>query len=100
MLTNKQQRFLQKKAHHLKPIFQIGKSGLHETMKKEIYGALETRELIKVSLLQNTEEDARDAGRQLAASAHAELVQVIGSTLILYKESQDKENRQIELPKR
>ncbi|MFC7393278.1 ribosome assembly RNA-binding protein YhbY [Scopulibacillus cellulosilyticus] len=97
MLTNKQKRFLQKKAHHLKPIFQIGKSGIHDKMIGEIDSALEARELIKINLLQNTLEDVNDAGLQLAEGTGAELVQIIGGTIILYKES--KENKQIEIPK-
>ncbi|TCP32317.1 RNA-binding protein [Scopulibacillus darangshiensis] len=98
MLTNKQKRFLQREAHHLKPIFQIGKSGLHETMVHEVNAALEARELIKINLLQNTMEDVREAGIQLAEGTGAEVVQVIGSTIILYKESN--ENKKIELPKK
>lgn len=97
MLTNKQKKFLKKEAHHLKPIFQIGKSGLHDTIIKELNAALDARELIKIQLLQNTGEVAEDAGVRIARDTEAELVQVIGHTLILYKPS--KEHKRIELPK-
>lgn len=96
MLSNKQKRYLRKEAHQLKPIFQIGKSGIHETFIKEIIDALETRELVKISILQNALEDPKDAGELLEGRTGAELVQVIGSTIILYKES--RENKQINLP--
>ncbi len=98
MLTNKQKRFLQKKAHHLKPIFQIGKSGLHEQMILEISDALEARELIKINLLQNTMEETDDAAKVIASEINAEIVQTIGGTMILYKPSVNKPV--IELPKR
>ena len=51
-LTGKQKRFLRSKAHHLNPIFQIGKGGVNDAMLVQIGEALEKRELIKVSLLQ------------------------------------------------
>jgi RNA-binding protein len=97
MLTGKQKRFLRAKAHHLKPIFQVGKGGVNENMIKQIVDALEARELIKVSVLQNCEEDRHVVAGQLAQGARAELVQVIGNTIVLYKES--KENKQIVLPR-
>ncbi|WP_027407873.1 ribosome assembly RNA-binding protein YhbY [Anoxybacteroides tepidamans] len=96
MLTGKQKRFLRAKAHHLKPIFQVGKGGVNENMVKQIIDALEARELIKVSILQNCEDDKETVAAQLASGAKAELVQTIGNTIVLYKES--KENKQIILP--
>jgi RNA-binding protein len=96
MLTGKQKRFLRAKAHHLNPIFQVGKGGVNENMIKQIADALEARELIKVSVLQNCEDDRETVAEQLAAGAQAELVQIIGNVIVLYKES--KENKQIVLP--
>lgn len=84
-------------AHPLKPVFQVGKAGLHEQVFNELDAVLERRELIKVSLLQNTFEDAGEAGKRIAEETHAELVQIIGHTLILYRES--KEHKRIECPK-
>ncbi len=97
MLTGKQKRFLRAEAHHLDPIFQVGKGGVNENMTKQISEALEVRELLKVSVLQNCEEDRKVVAEELVAGTKAELVQVIGSTIILYKES--KENKQIVLPR-
>ncbi|OQP17624.1 ribosome assembly RNA-binding protein YhbY [Geobacillus zalihae] len=96
MLTGKQKRFLRAQAHHLKPIFQVGKGGVTEEMTKQIAAALEARELLKVSVLQNCEEDRHAVAEQLAAGTGAEVVQVIGNTIVLYKES--KEHKQIVLP--
>ncbi|KRG15519.1 ribosome assembly RNA-binding protein YhbY [Lederbergia galactosidilytica] len=96
MLTGKQKRFLRSTAHHLQPIFQVGKAGVNENMIKQIKEALEARELIKISILQNCDEDRETVGNALSKGAKAELVQIIGNTIILYKESQ--ENKQLELP--
>jgi RNA-binding protein len=96
MLTGKQKRFLRSKAHHLDPIFQVGKGGVNDNMIKQISEALEARELLKVSILQNSDEDKDVVGQKLSEGCKAELVQLIGKTIVLYKES--KENKQIELP--
>ncbi|MEW9107827.1 ribosome assembly RNA-binding protein YhbY [Cytobacillus gottheilii] len=96
MLTGKQKRFLRSKAHHLNPIFQVGKGGVNENMIGQIREALEARELMKISVLQNCEEDRDEVAAKLSKGARAELVQVIGNTIVLYKES--RENKQIQLP--
>ncbi|ATL40292.1 MULTISPECIES: ribosome assembly RNA-binding protein YhbY [Bacillus] len=96
MLTGKQKRFLRSKAHHLTPIFQVGKGGVNENMVKQIAEALEARELIKISVLQNCEDDKNDVAEALVKGSRSQLVQTIGNTIVLYKES--KENKQIELP--
>jgi RNA-binding protein len=96
MLTGKQKRLLRSKAHHLNPIFQVGKGGVNENMIAQIGEALEARELLKVSILQNCDEDRDEVAEKLVKGAKAELVQVIGNMIVLYKES--KENKQIQLP--
>jgi RNA-binding protein len=96
MLTGKQKRFLRSKAHHLDPIFQVGKGGVNENMIKQVSEALEARELIKISVLQNCDEDRDTVAKQLVTGTKAKLVQVIGNTIVLYKES--KENKTISLP--
>jgi RNA-binding protein len=97
MLTGKQKRFLRSKAHHLNPIFQVGKGGVNENMIGQIADALEARELLKVSILQNCDEDRDTVAARLTKGTKAELVQVIGNTIVLYKDS--RENKQLMLPK-
>lgn len=96
MLTGKQKRFLRAEAHHLKPIFQVGKIGVNENMIEQIRDVLEKRELIKVSVLQNCLEDKNVVADKLSEGVEAEIVQIIGNNIILYKESA--ENKQIQLP--
>jgi RNA-binding protein len=96
MLTGKQKRWLRAQAHHLQPIFQVGKGGVNDHLIRHIEEALEARELIKISVLNNCAQECGEVARETAERAGAELVQVIGKTIVLYKES--KENKRIELP--
>ncbi|SHF67303.1 ribosome assembly RNA-binding protein YhbY [Ornithinibacillus halophilus] len=96
MLTGKQKRYLRSEAHHLKPIFQVGKDGVNENMIVQINEALEKRELIKVSILQNCLEDKDTVAEQLQEGTNAEIVQIIGNNIVLYKESV--EHKKIQLP--
>ncbi|MDT9719964.1 ribosome assembly RNA-binding protein YhbY [Paenibacillus sp. ClWae2A] len=97
MLNGKQKRFLRSQAHHLTPVFQIGKGGTNEHLFHHIEDAIEKRELMKVQVLNNNDEDRKEMAEEVARETGSELVQVIGNTIILYKESRD--NKQIELPR-
>ena len=78
------------------PTFQIGKSGISDNMVTQIKDTLENRELIKIHVLQNNFEDKNDLAQSLSDATKSEIVQVIGSMIVLYKESTD--NKQIQLP--
>ncbi|AUC24481.1 ribosome assembly RNA-binding protein YhbY [Streptococcus uberis] len=95
MLTSKQRAFLKSEAHHLKPIVQIGKNGLNNQIKTSVRNALDARELIKITLLQNTDEDINDVADILEEEIGCDTVLKIGRILILYKVSAKKENRKL-----
>lgn len=95
MLTSKQRAFLKSEAHSMKPIIQIGKNSLNDQIKTSVRNALDARELIKVTLLQNTDEDIHDVAEVLEDEIGCDTVLKIGRILILYKESARKENRKI-----
>ncbi|MEW9500503.1 ribosome assembly RNA-binding protein YhbY [Jeotgalibacillus marinus] len=97
MLTGKQKRYLRAEAHHLSPIFQVGKGGVNDNMIKQVREALEARELLKISVLQNCEQDKDDVATMITKGTRAELVQIIGNIVVVYKES--RENKKLELPK-
>jgi RNA-binding protein len=97
MLTGKQKRFLRSEAHHLTPIFQVGKGGVNQNLIRQIGEALEARELIKVSILDTCGEGKNEVAEALVDGSEAELVQLIGRTVVLYKES--KEQKKLELPR-
>lgn len=97
MLSGKQKRHLRSLAHHVDPIFQVGKGGVNDHLIRHIQEAIEVRELIKITVLNNSGEDRQEVGDELAEKSGAELVQVIGKIVVLYKESRD--NKKIELPR-
>ena len=72
-------------AHTLKPIVQIGKNGLNDHIKTSVRNALDARELIKVTLLQNTMEDIHEVAEILEEEIGCDTVLKIGRILILYK---------------
>ncbi|MCU0082548.1 ribosome assembly RNA-binding protein YhbY [Streptococcus danieliae] len=96
-LTSKQRAFLKAEAHHMKPIIQIGKNGLNNEIKTSIRNALDARELIKVTLLQNTDENIHDVVEILEEEIGLDTVQKIGRILILFKPSAKKENRKLSI---
>lgn len=97
MLTTKQRAYLKGLAMNINPIFQIGKSSLTPEFTKGIDEALEARELVKISVLNNCTDDPKELGTMVAERTRSELVQVIGKKIVLYRES--KEKKRIELPK-
>ncbi|NMM51562.1 ribosome assembly RNA-binding protein YhbY [Paenibacillus aquistagni] len=96
MLTGKQKRYLRSLAHHIQPIFQVGKGGVNDQLIRHIEEAIEVRELIKISILNNNMDDRQEVAEALASGSGSELVQVIGKTIVLYKESKD--HKEIVLP--
>ena len=81
------------------PIFQIGKSSLTPEITKAVDEALEARELIKISVLKNCMDDGNSIAAVLAERTHAEVVQVIGKKIVLYRPAKNEEKRKIQLPK-
>ncbi|AMQ06055.1 MAG TPA: ribosome assembly RNA-binding protein YhbY [Sporosarcina psychrophila] len=96
MLTNKQKSFLRGESNRLQPLVHIGKSGLTESVITQIEEALEAKELIKVTILQNCDQDKNEIAAKLEEQVGIEVVQVIGKIIVLYKESVEK--KRIELP--
>ena len=93
-MTSKQRAYLKGLAMNLEPIFQVGKSSVTPTAA--VAEALEARELIKLNILKNCVDDGNELAAVLAERTHAQVVQVIGKKIVLYKP--DKENPKIVLP--
>ena len=96
-MTTKQRAFLKGLAMNIDPVYQIGKASITPEFTNGIAEVLEARELIKVSVLKNCADDPRELAEILAERTGAQVVQVIGKKIVLYKES--KKNKKIELPK-
>ena len=96
-MTSKQRAYLKSLAMTMDPILQIGKGSLTPEYITSVREALDARELIKISVLQNCLEDPREMAQIIADRTHSEVVQVIGKKIVLYKEGKD-EKRKIILP--
>lgn len=96
MLTGKQRSFLKGKANTLDPMFQLGKNGLTESFIKQVDVVLESKELLKISVLNNSGLDAKEVVIELCDKLGAEFVQSMGNKLVIYRES--KEEKIIQLP--
>ena len=97
MLNSRQRAQLRGMANDMETIFQVGKSGITDNIIKQVVDALEARELIKLRILENCPTSVRDTANEIAERANADVVQVIGTRFILYKQSVN--NKTIKLVK-
>ena len=97
MLTSKQRAYLRGKASVMDTIFQIGKGGINDNMIKQLYDALEARELIKIRTLDNSDVPPREAADKISEILGAEVAGVIGSKIILYRESRKHKKISLEI---
>ena len=95
-LTTKQRAYLRSQATHIDTIMQIGKGGVGDAMVKTVGDALEARELMKVRVLENSGYTAKEAANEIAEKVGADVVSVVGTKFVLYRESERK--KRIELP--
>ena len=86
-MTTKQRSKLGSLAQTIEPIGQIGKGGISDNMVAGLSSALEARELIKVTVLKNAEDEAKYLADDLAAELNAEVVCTIGHKIVLYRRS-------------
>lgn len=96
-LKGSQRKWLRGMAHSLRPVVQIGKQGLSESVLGEIEAALSDHELIKVQAAASKEEK-QEIGRRIEEATGAEVVGLIGHILILFRQNEDPEKQLYELP--
>ncbi len=95
MITSKQRSYLKSLANNLNPSLQIGKTGLTESIIDELEVQLEHKELVKISVLENSPVLVGEIIDEILEKTKADFVQSIGSKLIIYRESKD--HKKIEL---
>ncbi|HHT97221.1 MAG TPA: ribosome assembly RNA-binding protein YhbY [Clostridiales bacterium] len=96
-MTSKQRAYLKGLAMKMDSIYQIGKSALTPEITQGVADALEARELIKITVLKNCDDDINEMANTIAERTHSQVVQIIGKKIVLYRESKTK--KKIELPK-
>lgn len=99
-LTSKQRAQLRSMANDLDTIVHVGKDGVGENLIKQADDALEARELIKGKVLENSPLSPREGAEELARATRSEVVQVIGTKFVLYRETHSKtKDKRIKLVK-
>lgn len=89
-LTGKQRAQLRAMANDLDTIVHIGKDGVGDNLVKQADDALEARELVKGRVLENSPLSPREGAEELAKATRSEVVQVIGTKFVLYRETHGK----------
>jgi len=98
-MTSKQRAQLKSMAMTMDAILNIGKESLTEEFITATEEALEARELIKINVLKNCDDDLRAIAEAIADHTDSEVVQVIGRKIVLYRQARKPENRKIKLVK-
>tara|TARA_B000000475_G_scaffold147430_1_gene118711 strand:+ start:326 stop:625 length:300 start_codon:yes stop_codon:yes gene_type:complete len=96
-LTNNQKKYLRSLAHDLKPFVMIGQNGLSESVLTEINTTMLKHELIKIKLRLDNRKEKQQILEKIIEFSHAELVQIIGGVLVIYRPFDD--NPDIILPR-
>lgn len=97
MLTGKQKQYLKSEAVNLPAYVQIGKEGMTSAVIQSVEDVLLARELVKVKINQNSDEDIRDTAGILAEKLDCEIVQIIGigRNCILFKQKEKKSHYEL-----
>lgn len=107
-MTGKERAKFRAAANSLEPVFQIGKGGVSDALIQQVEDAIAARELIKIkALLESIPEPPKEMAQKIAAAVGAEVIQVIGGCIILYRENpelrqaeKEKEKRKKEMAKK
>ena len=98
-LSGKQKKYLRGLGHHLEQKVTVGREGLSDNLLSSCQDALTAHELIKIKLGQNCPLNKKEAAEKLAEKTGSHLVQLIGKTVLLYRQNKDKpEDRQLRFP--
>lgn len=96
MLTSKQRAFLRSLAQKIEPVTQVGKLGINDSLIESLNLSIEKRELIKVTVLENSSLDVKETGFIIAQKLSAEFVCSTGRKLVFYRRSKSDKVEHIE----
>jgi len=95
MLTGKQRAKLKSVGANTDALYQMGKNEIDENYIIQINAALDAKELIKLKVLETSLYTAKEAAVNLAEATDSEVVQVIGSKVLLYRKSRKADKREL-----
>ena len=97
-LTGREKAELRAEAHHLPAIVHVGKEGVTRTLMQSLDDALRTRELVKVQLGRSVDAKAKELAGDVAGSVGADIIQVIGRTITLYRHNPELKRKSGDAP--
>lgn len=89
-MNSRQREYLRKAAHDLEPMVRLGKDGFTDNQAQSILDVIESRELIKVKILQNSRVEKEEVAKEIEEKTGCEVVGIVGKTIILFKENSEK----------
>lgn len=89
MLTSNEKRQLKALASTLDTKYQVGKNEISDTVVAMLDKALTARELIKIDVMKAVEVPIMELALDLSSRLNAEIVQVVGRVIVLYRFSKD-----------
>lgn len=96
-LTERQKKFLRREAHNMKPVVTVGDKGLTDALTKELGGALEHHELLKIKVRVGDRAARDELIHELCSACSATLISRVGNIATLYR--QNRKNPKLQLPK-
>ncbi len=88
-LTTKQRAYLRSLGQELRVQLHIGHEGYTEGVQRSLEELFKRRELVKVRVLNTTEEEPKEVAERMAEAARAAVVGVVGKTFVLYRPNPD-----------
>lgn len=89
-LNKQQKKYLRASAQSIKPIIIIGQKGINDALIAELLNTLESHELLKIKIRAESRDDRQNIITKIISLTNAQIVQVIGGVLVIYKAFIDK----------
>ena len=88
-MTGKQRAYLRGEANTMNPVLQVGKDGITQAVIDQVDETIESKELIKIRVLDNSLYGTKEAAHELAEGVNAEVIQTIGNIVVLFRQNED-----------
>ncbi len=90
MPSSRLRKTLRAAGHHLSPVVQVGKEGVTAALLEQLDEQLGAHELVKVKIGTESPEDRYEAADRLGAVVGAQVAQILGRTVLVYRKHPEK----------
>ena len=90
MQSSKLRKTLRAAGHHLSPVVQVGKEGVTAAVLAQLDEQLLAHELVKVKVGTESPEDRFEAAGRLGSAVGAQIAQILGRTVLVYRKHPEK----------